>query len=361
MNILHLTKDYIHLNGITTFIKFLILNDKKNKHFIASNLIAGDDKSIQDQNIIKQDLPMGTFQFIQNVKRVVNICKENKIDILHSHHRYYDLLASIVLKIYPIRTITTVHSKVYGKKNLSYKAEKIVVVGKSIKQHLIQYFGVDENQISVINNFIDPNQIKISKSKEEVKKELQVKKNYIVGYVGRFDMEEKGIDILIKAIPQIIEKEKDIIFVFIGDGKDKKYLVNNTRNFEDNIRIIETKKDIYNYMQVFDQFILPSRIDPFPLVMLEAAYLKIPFIGSNVDGISEFVNENKDGLLFNKEDYFELINKVLLLKSDKKFAEEIARKSQIKVMKYYSVNQKIKEYQREYMLLRSIKRISAKT
>jgi glycosyltransferase involved in cell wall biosynthesis len=348
MNILHLTKDYIYLNGVTTFIKFLILNNTTNKYFIASNYITDGDKSIQDQNISKQYLSRGTFQFIRNIKQVVNICKKNKIDIIHSHHRYYDLLAYIVSKIYPVKTITTVHSKVYGKKILSYKAEKIVVVGKNIKQHLIQYFGVDENKISVINNFIDPIQIKISKSKEEVKKELQVKENYIVGYVGRFDIAEKGIDILIKAIPLLIEKEKDIIFVFIGDGKDKKYLVNNTRKFKGNIRIIETKKDIYNYMQVFDQIILPSRIDPFPLVMLEAAYMKIPFIGGNVDGISEFINDGINGLLFAPEDHVDLSNKIISLINDKDKAKILGERLHQKVINNFTSDVIVPQYEKLY-------------
>jgi glycosyltransferase involved in cell wall biosynthesis len=331
MNILHLTKDYQYLNGITTFIKFLSLNDNLNKHFIASNYITIDNENNQSQNIIRHVLPVDAFQFVKNIKQVVSICKENKIDIIHSHHRYYDLLAYIVSKFIEIKTVTTVHSKVFGKKLISYKADNIVAVGESIKSHLIDYFGIDEKRITVINNFIDPNAIKITKDAKEIKNELRIGgSKFIIGFAGRFDIKEKGIDILLKVSADIIDKNKNVIFIFIGDGVDKDYLINETRNFKENFRIVETKNDIYNYMQIFDLFVLPSRIDPFPLVMLEAAYLQIPFIGSNVDGIAEFVNNNVNGLLFAPENVKELISKIsaLIYNIDKrtKLAENLHRK-----------------------------------
>lgn len=344
MNILHLTKDYIHLNGISTFIKFLVLNDNTHEHFIASNCITKDCEQSQNKNIIKQVLPIGTFQFVQNMKRLVNICKENKIDIIHSHHRWYDLLAYFVSKIYHIKTITTVHSKVYGKKILSYKADKIVVVGESIKKHLIRYFGINENRIIVINNFIDPDKIELTKDKKEIKSELDLNDKYVLGFVGRFDIEEKGIDILIDAIPNVLANYPNAAFVFIGDGKDKNYLKNNTGNFIDKILIVETKLDIYNYIQVFDQIILPSRIDPFPLVMLEAAYLKIPIIGSNVDGISEFVDDGINGLLFTPDDHVDLSNKIISLINDKDKAKLLGERLNQKVINNFTAEKIVPQY-----------------
>lgn len=351
MKILHITKDFVAVNGITTFIKSLILSDNTNKHFIASNFITDDDKSIQDQKIIKQVLPLGTFQFVHNIKRVVSICKANKIDIIHSHHRYYDLLAHMVSIVYPIKTCTTVHSKVVGKKLISYKAKKIVVVGESLKQHLLKYYGINENRLFVINNFIHPKHIKLTKDKQAIKSELQLVDKYIVGFVGRFDIEEKGIDILIKSILKVIVESEDVIFVFIGEGKDEDYLINNTKMIADNVRIVKTRQDIYNYFQVFDLLVLPSRVDPFPLVMLEAAYLKVTFIGSNVDGISEIINDGINGLLFTPEDHEELSYKISYLINNSDQAKELSDRLYQKVIHNFTADVIVPQYEKLYRSL----------
>lgn len=348
MNILHLTKDFIHLNGISTFIKSLIPNDWNNNHFVASNFIVAEFRRTFNINIIEHILPVKTSQLLPNILRIIKICKANKIDVIHSHHRYYDLLAYFVSNVYSIKTITTVHSKVFGKKKLSYKADKIVVVSKSIKQHLMKYYKINENRITLINNFIDPKQIKLTENKRTIITELHLENKFIIGFVGRFDIKEKGIDMLIKAIPKVVANSKDVIFLLIGEGIVGEYLVINTENNAENVRIIKTRPDIHNYMQVFDLFILPSRIDPFPLVMLEAAYLKIPFIGSRVDGIAEFVNDGEDGILFESENANELADKIIELVNNKSKRVNFADKAFEKLIANYTVDQKLKDYQKIY-------------
>lgn len=344
MNILHLTKDFIIVNGITTLIKTLVSNDKLNNHFIASNFISEELKKNCNENILGKLLPLKLSYLFPNIISVIKICRTNKIDIIHAHHRYYELLGYFVSKVYPIKTLATVHSKVIGKKLFSYKADKIVVVGESIKRHLIEYFGISERKIIVINNFINAEQIPLTKDKASVKTELQLKNNYIIGYVGRFDIDEKGIDILVKVIPKVIASFEDIVFILIGEGKDKKFLLDNTKIFMKNVRIVNTKTDIYNYMQVFDLFVLPSRIDPFPLVMLEATYLKIPVIGSNIDGISEFINDKDDGMLFTSENVNELYDNICTIKSDMLYSSKLANKAFEKVNNHYTVEEQLKKY-----------------
>lgn len=352
MKIIHLTKDYIRLNGITTFIENLVNNDSTNNHYIISNFI---EESFLKKNIYRyhnQKLNLSFSALIKNILLLIKLNNGEKIDIIHSHHRYFDLLTYFVSKFTKIKTITTVHSKVYGKRFISYKSDKIIAVGESIKKHLIDYFRIDEKRISVINNFVDPKTIRINRDLNEIKNELKIGEgNYIIGFVGRFDFKEKGIDILLKSSINIINEYKNVIFVFIGDGSDKDYLCNETKNFKDNFRIVETKTDIYNYMQIFDVFVLPSRIDPYPLVMLESAYLRIPFIGSNVDGIAEFVNDDFDGLLFEKENISELSVKTIFLIKNKTVAEKFANNAYKKVIKSFQAKEYVKQYKKIYQSL----------
>ncbi|MBK7106126.1 MAG: glycosyltransferase family 4 protein [Ignavibacteriae bacterium] len=349
MNILHLTKDYTKINGITTAIENLIAADKLNFHYVLSNFV---DDAFQCSNhciYLNTSLPISVSKIIYNIFKLKQLCKKYHIGIIHCHHRYFDLLASSLKCIIKIEVVTTVHSKVYGKKILSYKADKLVAVGESIKEHLIDYFRIDEKRIAVINNFINPNVINVTRNKNEIIEELNILPSYyIVGYVGRFDIEEKGIDILLDAIKLIIKDKQDIVFIFIGDGADKNYIINESKEFETNIRVIGSKIDIFNYMQIFDMIILSSRIDPFPLVMLEAAYLKIPFIGSNVDGIPEIIEHNVNGILFESENAEDLAKKIEFLLENADFAQKLGENLYKKVIENYTAEKNINKIENLY-------------
>jgi len=135
----------------------------------------------------------------------------------------------------------------------------------------------------------------------------------IFGFAGRY-VDEKGVDILIKAINIITKTEKNLHFFFAGDetpyeknnyfqksGKLKKYITN--------LGLLN-KKSIYNFLSSIDFLIIPSRSDCFPLVQVEALQQGVPIIVSNIPGARVPVNETGFGLIFTKEDATDLAQKI---------------------------------------------------
>lgn len=345
MNILHLTKDHISISGISTFLENLVNNDNQNRHFILSNQIGAEYLQKDARFYLDQKIKTSKVAFFKNIFLVSKLCEQYQIDIIHSHHRYFDLLAFFVKKKNKIKTIITIHSIVYSKRIFSYKSDIIVSVGENVKKHLIENFYLRSEKIRVINNFIDPNQISITRSEADIKEELKLSEDkYIIGFVGRFDKREKGIDILINAGLKIIEHFENVVFVLIGDGIDKKFVYEKTNYLKNHFVVVEPKNDIFNYMQIFDQFVLPSRIDPFPLVMIEAAYLKIPFIGSNVDGIAEFINDKIDGVLFEPGNEKELASKIITYIKNPNIGKKLAEKLHQKVINNFTAEKIIPQY-----------------
>ena len=68
----------------------------------------------------------------------------------------------------------------------------------------------------------------------------------------------------------------------------------------------------YDYLNIANGFVLTAKEDPFPLVMIEAAYLEKPIVGYNSGGISEFVQEGmgKSVDSFKPKDLAEAMNQV---------------------------------------------------
>ncbi len=101
----------------------------------------------------------------------------------------------------------------------------------------------------------------------------------------------KGIDFLVALLKVVPQNFK---FIWIGGDEytGLYYYTEKTlhTNFPDRVKFLGVQREeYYNYLNSADAFLLLSREDSFPLVMLEAATLGKPIVGFNSGGIGEFV------------------------------------------------------------------------
>lgn len=168
---------------------------------------------------------------------------------------------------------------------------------------------------------------KFKNNKEEkiIKLLTQLKeKNFVVGFAGRF-VEEKGFDVLLRAIPLIRKKIKNIKLVFAGETKIfyenffQKVFSLIKKNKNHLIFLGKLKEDeLKAFYQNLDLFILPSRSDCFSLVQMEAMNYKIPTVVSNIPGARYLVKKTGFGLLFKKENEKDLAEKIIYALKNKK-------------------------------------------
>lgn len=359
MKILHL-QNHLDLScGISKTIYLIAKNAASRfNHYIAC--FGGDGfsrfESINIKPIILKKDNNSVFGFVIHCIKLYTFCKEKQINIIHSHHRYYDLLAFLISRLLKIKTVTSVHSKVYNYKFLSYKSDLLIACSNAIKNHLIKNFKVEGNRIKIIYNSVDPSEVILTKTKTELLNSLEIpSEKFIIGYFGRLDFKEKGIDILLDAFLRLSKLNKDLFLLLIGNGKDEnkiqEFIIKNNLS----AKLINSQEDIFDYYQLLNLFVLPSRIDPFPLVMLETGLMKKTFIGSNVDGIAELIENEKDGLLFESENSDDLKNKILKVYYDKKFSDHLAEHLYGKVLDGYTVQSIIPQYEKLYLSLNDAK------
>ena len=142
-----------------------------------------------------------------------------------------------------------------------------------------------------------------------------------VVYLGR-DSFEKGIDVLEKIEPNI-------------DGSIK-YC---------------TSLEWHKAMEVLKSsqvLVLPSRIESVPQSILEAFYLKIPVIATNVGGVHELVSNNKTGLLVTPNNSKELLEKINYLLNDIDLCNRLANNAHEFVMKNFSWEVLLPKYVKLY-------------
>ena len=95
--------------------------------------------------------------------------------------------------------------------------------------------------------------------------------------------------------------------------------------------------NIWEYYKAMDIFLLPSRSEGFSLALLEAAAAKLPLIASNIPGNDEFIEDGKNGLLFEIEKPKELAENIIKLAEDKTLGKQLAENAHKAVMSNYLV------------------------
>jgi glycosyltransferase involved in cell wall biosynthesis len=346
MNILHLQPDLNLTSGVTRVI-FQLMNNAspESVHYVASfGGNALNEFKRERLRVVKFKLPGNKIFAPFHLLQIIFLCKKYHISVIHAHHRYFDLLGRAAGIILGIPVLTMVHSKVYSGRKISYKANHFVVPGENIRKHLSMYYGIPKSSITIINNFVDPSDYSTPAESElqELRRELGITKEMtVITFIGRFDR-EKGVDILLRAYKRLEREYSDLILLCIGEGRMLSGLLEYGENLR-HIRFICPQALIVKYYAISDIIVLPSRVDPFPLVMIEAGLMNKVLLGTKVDGIEEFVNHEVDGYLVNC-DKESLLDGFRALLNDAALRKRLAAASHDKVMNEYLVSRQIPKY-----------------
>lgn len=326
INILHISPDFNYSCGVSKYVS-LLLEELSKREYLQLFFITNKGDSLNRLNRLNVKVNLlnfergnkNPFKFILNYFRLKKFCIENKIEIIHTHHRYPELLAFFVGKFLGIKTITTVHSLVDGWKYLSFKSDKIIAVSKSVERHLIEKYKVDKEKITQIYNFVKPFDPPKKEEISSLKEKLGIQEDEkVLLFIGRIGY-TKGSDILISAFEKLSNKYSFLKLLMIGNFESDGLKGSVMKN--DGIIYLTPTNDIFKYYYLCDIVTLPSRIDPFPYVMLEAGLAKKPFIGGKTGGIKEFIEDGTNGLLVNPGDVDNLFEKVEQLLNDSNLSQ----------------------------------------
>lgn len=295
--------------------------------------------------------------FLISFYKLLQFAILNKIEIIHSHHRYTDLLTFLVSLITNIKTITTVHSFNHGFNKFSYNVDIITCVSNSVKEHILKKCNINYDKIKVIHNGIKSYGTKLKAI------DYSEKSKFTVLCIGRFDY-EKGQDILLKAFEKIWKYETNINLVLIGEyskyfmrysnktnsiSHDFKTIFNKLLNkHSKKIKIHTSNSTPWKEICSSDLVVIPSRIETFGLVALEAGTLSKCVVASNTGGLKEIIKNKKNGLLFESENYIDLSQKILFLYENRKLLYKYGKELYKDIQINFTLEKMMEEYTKQY-------------
>ncbi|MEA2036312.1 MAG: glycosyltransferase family 4 protein [Nanoarchaeota archaeon] len=263
-----------------------------------------------------------------------------KADIIHAQWILSGLIGVFIKKIYKkplILSTRGVAVQMASKNKLMKPILRFVLrncdyITPNNLHHIseIAKLGISTNKISTIPNGID---LKLYKPRDKLKlrKELGINKNTkIILFIGWL-IERKGVDYLIKALPKIVEKNKNAILYLIGTGSLKKSIEETAKKLkiDKNLKILQhmPPEKTALWIAAADLFVLPSLSEGRPNVIYEAMLSETPVVATNIGGTNELIEDGKTGILVVPKDSGAISKKVTKLLQDKKMSANIAKKA----------------------------------
>lgn len=209
------------------------------------------------------------------------------------------------------------------------KADELICLTNDLKNHAIK-LGYPAAKIWCI-----PNMIKLPETKINVKPYHKVP---VIGAIGRF-IEKKGFDVLLRALKILQSQNIEFKAIIGGDGYCKHDLMMLARELElmKQVEFQGWVTDRESFYSQIDIFCLPSKHEPFGVVLLEAgSYLK-PIVSCAAEGPREIIKDKQTGLLAKISDAKDLADKLKIFISDQKKGQEIAKNFYSDIVKRYSL------------------------
>ena len=232
---------------------------------------------------------------------------------------------------------------------ISKYADKIIFASSVVEKGFTSLVKTDNSKI-----IIRPQGLyKINKyknNKEEAKKcireQLNIPQNSkIILFVGYAD-KRKGIDLYLNVAQKLIEKNKNYYFVIVGDIETEMLNSNlrffNDKKYKDFIIRVGKQYDTSLYYAGSDLYLLTSREDPFPSVVLEAFDVGLPVIGfENAGGFADIINKST-GKLVKYENTQDMANAVEEILENKDLITSINKNTQFLIEQDYSWSDYVK-------------------
>ena len=229
-------------------------------------------------------------------------------------------------------------------KNLSY----VTCPTKNTKNDLINQNIFNHYKLKILRDPI----IQICEVKKKLNKKLKLKINFKYCLcIGRLT-EQKNFQFVINNFKKIIKIDKDIQLLFLGEGEDKKKLLNlvSKEGLHNSIHFYGHQENVYYFLKNAHCFILSSNWEDPGWVLVEAAISRVPIISSDCKhGPEEIVKIPDAGYIFksnNGDDFIETYKNFLNEKVNK--PNEANRKifNALKVSKKYTIFNHYQEFKK---------------
>ncbi len=234
--------------------------------------------------------------------------------VIHAHDWLSEFAGKALKHKYRLPLVATVHATEHGRNHginndiqryingieweLCYEAWRVICCSHYMRDEINTVLEVPIEKLDVIPNGVDAEKFNLQFDKAEFRSWFGKPDEKLIFFVGRM-VPEKGVQVLIEAMPEILAAYNNAKLIVVGGGS-KTHLAEAAERLHLGDRVFftgyvddETLLKLYN---VIDVAVFPSLYEPFGIVALEAMVAKVPIVVSSVGGLQEVVDHGVTGL-----------------------------------------------------------------
>ncbi len=276
---------------------------------------------------VDHDLPIGPrFRPIQDARSIAMLRRLSAgFHVVHAHGLRAAWIAAFARSRTEAACIATAHNmpdlhglpaRVAARMALR-RADVVIAVSHAVANQVAS-LGADRRRIHVIPNGVPigprPDPSCIASNRRDLGLPPDA---FVILAAGRLSP-EKGFDVLVSAMPRIIEEAPGAILAVVGAGPAHSRLTAQIARLglEPTVRLVGFVPDVAPWLGAADVVVVPSRSEGQGLVALEAMALGVPVVASRVGGLPEVVSNGVTGLLTMPDDPDALAEAVIALARD---------------------------------------------
>src|SRR5262245_27491822 len=243
------------------------------------------------------------------------------LDILHVHyaipHSISAYLAKMMLTDRVVPFVTTLHGTditLVGN-DRSYlpitrfgieQSDAVTAVSDYLKQRTIQEFQI-EREVEVVPNFVDCDVYGPAVDRS-LRKKCAADDEAVLTHISNFRPVKRVEDVI--GIFALVREKMKARLLMVGDGPErpKAEWLANQRGIANDVVFVGKQNDMSQFLAISDVLLLPSELESFGLVALEAMACEVPVIATRIGGIPEVVRDGIDGFLYSVGDIKAMAN-----------------------------------------------------
>lgn len=276
------------------------------------------------------------LQFIQ-VRRLINKIKP---DVIHVHYLETNAFLAISTGFHPVvltawgSDILIVPKKSRLQKFLTQyalkRAELITCSGENLKEEMIR-LGADHDKIRIIQHGVDTQKFNPQRGRK-FRNRLGLQGVPVVISTRKL-RPIYNVEMLIRAVPLVLEHEPQAIFIIASDGEQKKYLEGLATSLEvsENIRFTGwlPLEELPNYLASADVYISTSLSDGASISLQEAMACEVPPVVTEIPANLAWIKDGENGFLVPIDDIQTMADRIVYLIRNREIAEKFGKHSRI--------------------------------
>ncbi|HHS49931.1 MAG TPA: glycosyltransferase family 1 protein [candidate division Zixibacteria bacterium] len=287
---------------------------------------------------------------LASIRAIRDLIFSEKIDIINAQQsadRYISIFAKKLFKL-PVKIVHTRRQRPLGsggavQRNFYVRnTDKIIVVSESLKRTFVES-GYPPEHIEAIYNGMHPSffaRADNAKTAELRDKFTIDRGEVVVGCISRMKNQEQ----LVRAM-QHLPSHYSLFFAGIEEGIFDEL----SRKLGLKNRIIYAgiipREEVVDFYRLFDVFVLPSTMDGFGLVLVEAMGLGVPVVATRSQGIIDVLDGEKNGLWFEDGDIEQLAIKIKSVVEDEITRARLIENGLTAAHKKFTIEKTIDEYE----------------